>query len=439
MNDEQPIVWIENKEVRRDRPSATVERLLPDRISRITRQFHAQLPGYEVTPLKSLFSLAAHLGLDHIWVKDESARMRLNAFKALGGSFAIYQHIRGLLGDPQLSFADLMSPAVRQHLGELTFTSATDGNHGKGLAWAARKLGFPCVIYVHKDTSRARIDAIAEFGAEVRVVNGNYDDAVRQCSRDAAANGWQVVSDTSWTGYVEIPKWVMQGYTTLLQETQEQLGAQGYLKPTHVFLQAGVGAFAASMIAFYKKLFPTDPPIFVVVEPRAADCLYRSMSMGDGQPHNVEGDLNTIMAGLACGEPSPLAWDIIWECADVIVTIPDYVAAKGMRMYGVPLKGDPFVISGESGAATLGALSFIMGYEGAADLRERLRLDEHARVLLINTEGNTDPEYFRHVVWEGNLPVPKAYRWQQLTRWQREAAPGAAIPAGAMSAPEATG
>lgn len=419
MNDDRPIVWIENKRVRRDQPNEAVERLLPDRISRITRQFHTQLPGYEVTPLKSLFRLAAHLGLDHLWVKDESARMRLNAFKALGGSFAIYQHIRSLLDEPQLSFADLMSPAVRRQLGEITFTSATDGNHGKGLAWAARKLKFPCVIYVHKGTSPARIEAITEFGAEVRVVDGNYDEAVRQCSRDAAANGWQVVSDTSWPGYVEIPTWVMQGYTTLLQETQEQLGAQGYLKPTHVFLQAGVGAFAASMIAFYKKLFPADPPVFVVVEPRQAACLYRSLNVGDGQPHAVAGELDTIMAGLACGEPSPLAWEIIWDCADVLATIPDYVAAKGMRMYGVPLKDDPVVISGESGAATLGALTYIMGSEEAAGLRERIGLDEQARVLLINTEGNTDPEYFRHVVWEGNLPVPEAYHWQELTQWRR--------------------
>jgi len=408
--DDTPLTWQKNPNANPQTVSAAVHRLLPDGITDAARAFHAQIPGYEMTPLKRLPQLAARLGLGSIWVKDESKRMHLNAFKALGGSFAIYRFICQRAGRPNLSFAELMSDDVRAALGDITFTSATDGNHGKGLAWAAQKLGFPCVIYVHKNTSPARIDAIAAYGAEVRVVDGNYDEAVRQCERDARANGWQVVSDTSWPGYEDIPMWVMQGYTSLLGETQEQFAAQGVLKPTHIFLQAGVGAFAAAMIAFYKKLFGADAPLSVVVEPRAAACLYESMRIADGQPHAVGGDLDTIMAGLACGEPSPLAWQVLWDCADFIVTAPDYVAAKGMRMYGVPLRGDPFVISGESGAVTLGALAFIMQYEGAAALREQLRLDENARVLLINTEGNTDPDYFRNVVWDGVWPVPEAYR-----------------------------
>ena len=409
--DETPIIWLKNQHANRQTESAALNHLLPPGITDEARAYHSQIPGYEMTPLKRLSGLALRLGLGSIWVKDESARMRLNAFKALGGSFAIYRFICQKIGRPQLSYADLMSDEVRAALGDITFTSATDGNHGKGLAWAARKLGFPCVIYVHKNTSQARITAIAEYDAEVRVVDGNYDDAVRQCEEDARANGWQVISDTSWPGYEDVPMWVMQGYTTLLAETQELLAAQGIVKPTHIFVQAGVGAFAAAMIAFYKKLFGPGAPISVVVEPRAADCLYQSMVIGDGQPHSVSGDLNTIMAGLACGEPSPLAWEILRDCADFFVTTPDYVAAKGMRMYGVPLKGDPLVISGESGAVTLGALTFIMGYSGAVALREQLQLDENSRVLLINTEGNTDPNYFRNVVWEGVSPVPEIYRW----------------------------
>lgn len=411
-DDDTPLVWLKNPHMDAQAGRKAVDHLLPDGTTEEARAFHMQMPRFEMTPLKRLSNLASRLGLGGIWVKDESARMRLNAFKALGGSFAIYRFICRKVGRPSLSFEELMSDDVRATLGDITFTSATDGNHGKGLAWATRKFGFPCVIYVHKHTSQARIDAIAEFGAEVRVVDGNYDDAVRQCERDALANGWQVVSDTSWPGYEDIPKWVMQGYTTLLSETQEQLGAQGIVKPTHIFLQAGVGAFAAAMIAFYEKLFGADAPISVVVEPRKADCLYQSLRIGDGQPHSVSGDLDTIMAGLACGEPSPLAWEILRDCADFIVTAPDYVAAKGMRMYGVPLKGDPVVISGESGAVTLGVLPFIMGYEGAAELRQQLQLDENSRVLLINTEGNTDPDYFRNVVWEGVFPVPEPYRWR---------------------------
>jgi diaminopropionate ammonia-lyase len=409
--DETPVIWLKNRHAHTQAERPAVSRLLPDGVTNEARAFHAQLPRYEMTPLKRLSHLATRLGLGSIWVKDESARFRLNAFKALGGSFAIYRFICEKLGRPQLSFTDLMSDEIRAALGDITFTSATDGNHGKGLAWATRKLNFPCVIYVHKNTSQARIAAIAEFDAEVRVVDGNYDDAVRQCERDARANGWQVISDTSWPGYEAVPMWVMQGYTTLLAETQEQLAAQGIVKPTHILLQAGVGAFAAAMIAFYEKLFGVDAPISVVVEPRTAACLYHSMEIDDGQPHSVSGDLDTIMAGLACGEPSPLAWQILRDCADFIVTAPDYVAAKGMRMYGVPLKGDPFVVSGESGAVTLGALAFIMEYEGAAVLREQLQLNENSRVLLINTEGNTDPDYFRNVVWDGVFPVPEAYRW----------------------------
>ncbi len=408
---ETPLIWFENQHKDLETDRTAVDHLLPDGITHKARAYHAQIPGYEMTPLKRLPHLASRLGLGSIWVKDESTRMRLNAFKALGGSFAIYRFICQKLGLPKLSFSELMSAKIRNALGAITFTSATDGNHGKGLAWAAQKLGFPCIIYVHKQTSQARIEAIAEFGAEVRVVNGNYDDAVRQCTQDAHENGWQVVSDTSWPGYEDIPLWVMQGYTTLLGETQEQLAAQGLVKPTHIFLQAGVGAFAAAMIAFYKKLFGAAAPVSIIVEPRTAACIYHSMQIGDGQPHTVTGDLDTIMAGLACGEPSPLAWQILRDHADFIVTTPDYVAAKGMRMYGVPLKGDPFVVSGESGAVTLGALAFIMAYKGATALKERLQLDENSQVLLINTEGNTDPDYFRNVVWDGVLAVPEAYRW----------------------------
>jgi len=409
--DDEPIIWLKNQHTNSG-SAAAVDHLLPAGITDEARDFHVQIPGYEMTPLKRLTGLATRLGVGSIWVKDESARWGLNAFKALGGSFAIYRFICQKAGRSNLSFADLMSDDVRALLGDITFTSATDGNHGKGLAWAARKLQFPCVIYVHKNTSQARIAAIAEFGAEVRVVDGNYDDAVRQCELDARANGWYVISDTSWPGYEDVPTWVMQGYTTLLAETQEQFAAQGIIKPTHIFLQAGVGAFAAAVIAFYRKLFGDAAPLSVVVEPRTADCIYQSMLIADGNPHSVTGDLDTIMAGLACGEPSPLAWQILRDNADFIVTAPDYVAAKGMRMYGVPLKGDPVVISGESGAVTLGVLPFIMNYAGAAPLREQLRLDETSRILLINTEGNTDPNYFRNVVWEGVLPVPKIYQWR---------------------------
>lgn len=410
----QPITWIENKRARTITFSQAVDKIFPAGIFAQARNFHRQIPGYQTSPLKSLPHLATMLGVGGIWVKDESARLSLNSFKVLGGSFAIYRFIRSKLGvadNDELSFEDLMSETVRSRLGDIIFATATDGNHGRGVAWAASKLGCKSVIYVHKDTSQARIKAIKGNGAEVRVVNGTYDDAVRQASLDAEQNGWQVISDTSWEGYQDIPTWVMQGYATLLSEAQEQLAAQGLVSPTHVFVQGGVGALAASTIGFYRQRFGTNQPTAVVVEPVTAACLFESAKFGDGQPHPVGGDLQTIMAGLACGEPSPIAWNVLWDCADVFVACPDYVAAKGMRVYAVPLKGDPFIVSGESGAVTLGALMFVLEYPDFAPLKEYLNLGPDSQILLINSEGNTDPDYFRRVVWEGVEAVPEAYRW----------------------------
>jgi diaminopropionate ammonia-lyase len=345
-------------------------------------------------------------------VKDESARLDLQSFKVLGGSYAIYRLIQKRLGleDQELSFSDLTNGALRQKLGDLTFAAATDGNHGRGVAWSASQMGFKSVIYVHKLTSQARIRAIERNGAEVVVVDGNYDDAVRQVDQDARRYGWEVVSDTSWEGYEDIPRWVMQGYTTMLSEAQEQLAAQGLSRPTHIFVQAGVGSLAAATIGFYASLFGKKSPRSVVVEPTRAACLFRSAQMGDGQPHTVEGDLDTIMAGLACGEPNPIAWQILKDTADYFAICPDYVAAMGMRVYGVPLKGDPVIISGESGAVTLGALMYIMKQASVSELRERLELGTDSHVLLINSEGNTSPDDFRYVVWEGGIPVPEAYK-----------------------------
>ncbi len=412
MTDSLPARWLPNPGAQRSDTYPAVDEILPRGISRLTRSFHRQIPGYKISPLKSLPRLADMLGVGGIWVKDESARLTLNSFKVLGGSFAIYRTIQRRLGMEhlELPFTELMSDPIRAQLGDLTFAAATDGNHGKGVAWAAHALGFKSVIYVHKATSAARIKAIEANGARVVVVDGTYDDAVRQVTVDAEREGWQVISDTSWEGYADIPRWVMQGYTTLLNEAQEQLAAQGIIRPTHVLAQAGVGALAAATIGFYSQLFGAERPINVVVEPEKAACLYRSIEIGDGQPHSFPGDLDTIMAGLACGDPSPIAWDILRSCADVFLSCPDYVAAKGMRVYAVPLAGDPFIVSGESGAVTLGALMFTLERPELADLKAALRLDRDSQILLINSEGNTDPNHFRRIVWDGLVNVPAAYK-----------------------------
>lgn len=212
---------------------------------------------------------------------------------------------------------------------------------------------------IYNLTSKGCIDAIESVGAQVVVVDRNYDDAVRQVDQDAQRNGWEVVSDTAWKGYEDIPKCVMQGYTTLLIEAQEQLAAQGMSQPTHIFVQAGGGSLAATMIGLYQNLFGNSIQT-CMIEPTKAACLYYSAKAQDGLPHHVEADLHMIMAGLACGEPNPIAWEILRDRADYLAICPDFVAAMGMRVYGVPLRGDPAIISGESGAVTLGVLMYIM-------------------------------------------------------------------------------
>ncbi|MCP4202981.1 MAG: diaminopropionate ammonia-lyase [bacterium] len=386
---------------------------MPDGALEAAREFHRQIPGFRYSPLKGLSGLAGMLGLGGLWVKDEAERLSLSSFKVLGGSFAIYKFLARRLaretGD--LTFAELTSAESRERLGEITFATATDGNHGRGVAWAASKLGQRSVVYVHSKTSRARIKAIENHGARVEIVDGTYDDAVRKIDRDAKRNGWQVISDTSWEGYEEIPIWIMQGYTTLFSEAQEQMAAQGLVRPSHVFIQAGVGALAASCVGFYHRVLGGDAPTCVVVEPSQAACLLKSARVGDGRAHHFPGDLDTIMAGLACGDPSPIAWDLLWDRADVFAAVPDYVAAKGMRVFGVPLDGDPAVISGESGAVTLGALMFAMEAPEGAALKRHLGLGADSQVLLVNSEGNTDPDYFRRVVWEGVNAVPEEHRY----------------------------
>ncbi len=409
---EKPVEWIKNQFKNQSNEFSAITEILPPELPRKIRGFHRQIPGYRMSPLKGLSNLAARLGLGGIWVKDESARLDLQSFKVLGGSYAIYRLILRRLGleDRELSFSDLSNGALRQKLGDLTFAAATDGNHGRGVAWSASQMGFKSVIYVHKLTSQARIHAIERNGAKVVVVDGNYDDAVRQVNQDAQGYGWEVVSDTSWEGYEDIPRWVMQGYTTMLSEAQEQLAAQGLIRPTHIFVQAGVGSLAAATIGFYASLFGKESPHSVVIEPTRAACLFRSAQMGDGRPYKVEGDLDTIMAGLACGEPNPIAWQILKDTTDYFAICPDYVAAMGMRVYGVPLKEDPVIISGESGAVTLGALMYIMKQASTKNLREQLELGLDSHILLINSEGNTSPDDFRYVVWEGGIPVPEEFK-----------------------------
>ena len=362
--------------------------------ARLARAFHSSFPQYAPTPLAELSALAAQMGLKSLLVKDESQRFGLNAFKVLGGSYAIARHIAARLGlrPEEMTFAALRSDAARAALGNAVFFTATDGNHGRGVAWTARELGCRAMVRMPKGTAKSRVENIRALGAEVTVEDCNYDGCVRLAARQARETaGGVLVQDTAWPGYTQVPLWIMQGYLTMALEADEQMVAP----PTHIFLQAGVGSMAAAVAAYFAQAYPQNPPKIILVEPTAADCFFRSAA--NGEITAVTGEMRTMMAGLACGEPSPIAWDILKRLTAAYLSCEDAAAARGMRALARPLAGDKAIVSGESGASTLGAL-----LDAAADekAREALGLDERARVLLISTEGDTDPVNYRRVMEE---------------------------------------
>ena len=363
------------------------------------RAFHKSFPMYRETPLAQLPETAKEMGLDKIYVKDESYRFGLNAFKVLGGSFAIGNYLARKLNKSidEVSFSMLLDPEVKKQLGDLTFVTATDGNHGRGVAWTANQLGMKSVVYMPKGSAEERLENIRAAGADASITDLNYDDAVRLANRQAEEKGWIVVQDTAWEGYEEIPTWIMQGYGTMGLEAFEQLPE----KPTHIFLQAGVGSMAGAMAGLLSDIYGEDRPIIVIVEPNKADCLFRTAEANDGTLHIVTGNMDTIMAGLACGEPCSIGWNVLKNYADFFISCPEYVAANGMRILGNPLGKDDRVISGESGAAAFGAVAEIMKNPELANMKEALGLDENSRVLCFSTEGDTDKENYKAIVWEG--------------------------------------
>ncbi|HPR79417.1 MAG TPA: diaminopropionate ammonia-lyase, partial [Candidatus Limiplasma sp.] len=301
-----------------------------------------------------------------------------------------------------MDYQYLTSDTLRDEFGQATFYTATDGNHGRGVAWAARQLHQRAVVHMPKGSVKIRYDNIAKEGAQVTIENVNYDECVRIAAREAAAtpNG-VVVQDTAWDGYEEIPSYIMQGYGTMAREAADQFVAATGGAPTHVLIQAGVGSLAGAVQGYLFNRFAENPPVVTVVEATAADCLYRGAVAGDGRPRIVEGDMPTIMAGLACGEPNILSWDILRNHAAAFVSCPGWVSARGMRMLGAPIKGDPQVVSGESGAVGMGVLDAVMTDPAYAELKQKLGLNAQSRVLLFSTEGDTDPENYRKIVWNG--------------------------------------
>lgn len=365
------------------------------------RHFHQKIHGYQPTPLHALNDLAALFGVSKILVKDESKRFGLNAFKMLGGAYAIAQL---LCEKYQLNINDFSFESFKATCKtKMTFATTTDGNHGRGVAWAARELGQNAVVYMPKGSAQERVDHILKLGAECIVTDMNYDDTVRFTMKTAQQHGWEVVQDTAWEGYTKIPTWIMQGYATLADEAVEQMAAMGVARPTHVFLQAGVGAMAGGVLGYLTDIYGAKALHSVIVEPELADCVYRSGVKGDIV--NVGGDMATIMAGLACGEPNPLGWEVLRNCATQFISCQDAVAALGMRVLGNPTGQDPRVISGESGAPGLGILAAVHFNPQRDALMHKLGLDRDSVVLVISTEGDTDVKHYREVVWEGKHPA----------------------------------
>jgi len=360
-------------------------------------RFHQSVPGYEPSPLVSLPALADRLGIGSLLIKDESRRFGLNAFKPLGASYAMARSLAERVGleRSQLTYDSLL--AAIDGLEPQTFVTATDGNHGRAVAWSAQLFGCRSEVYMPAGSSETRLEAIRSHGAEASILETNYDLAVRHAERMAREKGGVLLQDTAWPGYEVIPRRIMQGYLTILSELRQQAPEEW---PSHIFVQAGVGSFAAAMLGFVCNCSGGSPrPVFVVVEPTEAACLQHSVEMGDGQPHGIEGDLPTIMAGLACGQPSLLAWRALSAGADAFAACSDDVAKQGMRIYGNPAGHDPRIVSGESGAVTLGLLKAMVSGQASDEARRRVQLDGSAKVLLISTEGDTDPDFYRQVVW----------------------------------------
>lgn len=367
------------------------------------------------TPLRCLPGLAEELHLGEVCVKDESVRSPLGSFKVLGAPIALLRQVQRLYPERGFDAVCLIRGEHRDAMGSLTVISATDGNHGRALAAAAQAVGCRCVIVLHAKVSDEREQAIAAYGAQIVRISGNYDDSVIEAARLAAEQGWFVVSDTSYEGYEAIPRDVMRGYGAIAAEVIAQTKHWAEQPAfTHVFLQGGVGGFAAGVACTLWEYYGAHRPRFVVVEPQEADCLYQTALTGELTP--ASGSTDSVMAGLACGEASPLAWRLLQPCIDAFMTIDDDAAVAAMRRLAAGSRQDIPLLGGESGVAGLAGLVAI-GRQ--PELARALGLDEESRVLLINTEGATAPSVYRELVGESAESVVE----RQLAWLKRSSSP----------------
>lgn len=389
----RPFALVPNRAADRAAPwTPRQDEILSDAAFAVARDTISAWPGYAPTPLLSLPGLAAEAGVGALLYKDEGGRFGLGSFKALGGAYAVARllcrELSGRTGAP-VGIEDLLSGRVADEAARITVCCATDGNHGRSVAWGAQTFGAKCVIFIHATVSEGRRTAIEAYGAEVRRCAGNYDDSVREAQETAAREGWFVVSDTSYPGYMEVPKDVMQGYELMAAEAFEQAAEP----PTHIFLQTGVGGMAAAVAAQARRRWRDARPVIVLADPDQSACWVDSYRAG--APTAVEGDLDTLMAGLACGEVSALAWEILVDHADFAMALPDDAAVEMMRRLAEPVAGDPAIAAGESATAGLAALFAAMSDPEA---QAALGLSAASRVMVFGTEGDTDPALFRELV-----------------------------------------
>jgi diaminopropionate ammonia-lyase len=351
-------------------------------------------PGHAPTPLRQLPGLTAAAGLADIAYKDEGPRFGLGSFKALGGPYAVQRLLSRMIGgdEADLGVDDLTGPAARDQAATVTVCCATAGNHGCAVAWAARTFGCRCVIYIAEAVSPGRADAMAALGAKIVRVSGLYEDSLAQVNADAATNGWHVISDTAGLDFGPVQCDILNGYTQLPAEFLDQWG-EGPL-PTHVFAQGGVGGLCAGVLVGLWEALGGERPCFVVVEPEAeaAACLY--LSAVNKAASVFPGDCASVMACLACAEVNEPAWRILDRGADAFMTIADEAAVAGMRLLADSVGDDGPVVAGESGVA---ALAGVLAAMGDAAAREVLELDGDSRVLVIGSEGATDPDLYEQI------------------------------------------
>jgi diaminopropionate ammonia-lyase len=401
MNNTIEIHCIANPQARNGRPDKADTANFSADIAASVQNFHRSFDGYEPSPLVSLKDLAHSLGVTVISVKDESNRLGLDAFKVLGASHAIGKFLADKLDTSldQLSFDAASLAKLKTKLGGCTFVTATDGNHGRAVAWAARQLGQRAVVYLPSGSAAARVTAIQSLGAEANVTDVNYDDSVRHAADMAKQHDWILLQDTAWPGYQQIPLWIMQGYLTMYAEAIEQLDGD---EPTHVFIQAGVGSLAAALQAYLRERYGDDCPLVAVVEPTNAACFYHSVKAASGKPETVPGELDTIMVGLAAGRPSDLAWPIVRDYSDYFFSCSDSVAIKGMRVLAHPVGNDRAIVSGEAGAVTTGLVACLCEDTQYRDIASGIGISPKSKILLFSTEGATDPGSYQRLVTQAS-------------------------------------